>query len=61
MYDTQEELLKDVVNKFTQDLEGNIDREQLILREYTKPSAKMSVKEFYEHCEKGTIIEYDNI
>ena len=41
------------------ELNSNYKAEKLILREYSKPKSGLNVKEFYEHCEKGLVIDID--
>lgn len=57
-YSTKKELLNDVINKFIKtELNNNYNKNNLILKVYTKPKSNLSVQEFYKHCEQGTIID----
>lgn len=59
-YDSLKDLLIDVRSKFIKfELNSNYKAEKLILREYSKPKSGLNVKEFYEHCEKGLVIDID--
>lgn len=56
-YDSLNELLFDVKNKFIQwELNNEYIFENLVLREYKKPKFHISTPEFYNHCEHGTMI-----
>lgn len=51
-YDSLNELLKDVREKFIHtELNNNYNKTNLLLREYTKPLYNIGVQEFYKHCE----------
>lgn len=56
-YNSLEVLLIDVRNKFIKfELNDNYEKENLILKEYSKPNYHISTLEFYHHCELGKII-----
>lgn len=57
-YDSFKDLLIDVKQYFIKfELKNNYDKNNLIIREYTKPKYNISVQEFFKHCEKGKIIK----
>lgn len=56
-YNSIEELLKDVKNKFIKsELRGSCVEENIIIREYLKPKSGLNLSEFFNHCENGKII-----
>ncbi len=57
-YNNLNELLIDIKNKFIKyELNNNYNSNNLLLREYKRPSYGLSVIEFYNHCESFPIIE----
>ncbi len=59
-YDLERDLLLDIKDKFIKyELNKQYNRENLILYEYEKPKSHISVREFYNHCEKGRRIDLD--
>ena len=61
-YDTLKELLVDVRNKFIEtELNNNYDKKNLMLYEYDKPKYRISVKEFYKHCESNDNVNIDDL
>ncbi len=55
-YDTIENLLLDVKNKFIKyELNNKCIRKNLLLYEYKKPKYHLTVADFYKHCELGTL------
>jgi len=56
-YIEKKDLFDDVKQKFIDDLSyDNIGEGTLVVRKYDKPNYGIGVSEFYQHCEKGTII-----
>lgn len=56
-YDTLNDLLLDIRNKFIKDeLKNDYVKENLKLFEYQKPKSHITTEEFYKHCEQGDII-----
>lgn len=61
-YDTLKELLIDVKSKFIgTELHGDYVSDNLVIREYSKPKSHISVKEFYQHCEKENVVLLDSL
>lgn len=57
-YDSLAKLLFDVKQKFIADELGNrCGKKNLVLYEYGKPKSHISVQEFYNHCENGTLVK----
>lgn len=57
-YNSKNELLKDIKNKFIiTELNNNYNELNLLLREYQKPKYGLTVQEFYKHCEQNEIIK----
>ena len=57
-YNTEKDLLLDIKNKFIRyELNNMYKNENLVLYEYKRPKYHISVKEFYNHCEKGKYID----
>ena len=57
-YNSLDELLKDVKNKFIKnELKNNYQKDKLIIYEYKKPNYHLSVAEFYRYCENGKVID----
>ena len=55
-------MLIDIRNKFIKmELNSNYQENNLLLREYFKPKYNLSVKEFFNHCEKNNPIDLDNL
>lgn len=53
-YQSQEDLLLDVRNKFIEkEFKNHFQKSNLILYEYQKLVSHLSVEEFYKHCEQG--------
>ena len=49
-------------NKFIEtELKNNYLKENLLLRQYTKPKYNLTVQEFFKHCEQKAPIDLDNI
>lgn len=61
-YNNEKEMLIDIRNKFIKmELNSNYQKNNLLLREYFKPKYNLSVKEFFNHCEKNNPIDLDNL
>lgn len=61
-YNNEKEMLIDIRNKFIKmELNSNYQKNNLLLREYFKPNYNLSVKEFFNHCEKNNPIDLDNL
>lgn len=61
-YETLKELLLDIQNKFIHStLNGQYEKDQLILWEYKKPEFHISTLDFYKHCEKGNFIALNDL
>ncbi len=52
-YNSLEELIINVKNKFIDDKLNNFDEENLKIYEYSKPKEHIGVDEFFKHCESG--------
>ena len=52
-YNSEEEALKDIKNKFINFEVNNYIPDNLCIYKYDKPSYGISVQEFYKHCEHG--------
>jgi hypothetical protein len=56
-FDNEKQLLDEVKNKFIlEELNGEYNENNLIIREYSKPKYGINVKNSYNHCEKNKII-----
>ncbi len=61
-YNNLKELLNDIKNKFINcELNGQYSDDNLKIYEYTKPKYNISVQEFYSHCEKGKLVDLENM
>lgn len=61
-YNSKKELLIDVREKFIKDeLDNMFIKSNLILYEYKKPKYHISVQEFYNHCNHGKYIDFDQL
>lgn len=57
-YNSEEELLLDVKNKFIKyELKNDIDEDFLVIYQYSKPDNNISTEQFYKHCEAGIKIK----
>ena len=58
IYNTLDELLKDVRNKFIHtELNDKYNEKNLKIYEYSKPIYNISTLDFYKHCESGKLID----
>ncbi len=56
------EMLLDIKNKFIKyELNNNYVEENLVIHEYKKPKFNISVQEFYNHCDNGKFIDFNEI
>ena len=61
-YNSLKELLLDVKNKFIEcELNSKYEETNLVIHEYKKPKYHVSVKEFYDHCDRGDYIDIEEI
>lgn len=61
-YNSINELLLDVRDKFVQyELNNRFEKNNLFLYEYARPKYHISVQEFYNHCEHGKYIDFDQL
>ena len=57
-YDSINELLVDVKNKFIQyELNNDCDIENIFLYEYDEPKYHLNVQDYFEHCTSGKLIK----
>lgn len=60
-YNSLKELLFDVRDNFIKyELHNKYISTELVLREYPRPNYHISVQEFYNHCENGKNIDFEN-
>lgn len=52
-YDTFDDLIQDVKNKFILKIDDNFDNDRLHCYIYKKPKVGLGVDEFYEFCKQG--------
>lgn len=61
-YKSLKKLLFDIRNKFIKyELDNDYVEENLVLHEYKKPKYHISVQEFYNHCDYGTYIDFEEL
>lgn len=61
-YQSLKELLFDIRDKFIKyELDNDFVPENLVLHEYKKPKYHISVQEFYNHCDCGTYIDFEQL
>lgn len=61
-YQFLKELLFDIKDKFIKyELNDNCVLKNLVLHEYKKPKYHISVQEFFEHCDYGTYIDFNEL
>jgi len=61
-YQSLKELLFDIRDKFIKyELDNDFVSENLVLHEYKKPKYHISVQEFYNHCDCGTYIDFEQL
>lgn len=61
-YNTLKELLKDVKEKFIlSEIKSNYNKNNLLIREYSKPNYHITTLEFYKHCEINKPINIDKL
>lgn len=61
-YKSLKELLFDIRDKFIKyELDNDYVVDNLVLHEYKKPKYHISVQEFYNHCDYGTYIEFEEL
>lgn len=61
-YKSLKKLLFDIRNKFIKyELDNDYVKENLVLHEYKKPKYHISVQEFYNHCDYGTYIDFEEL
>lgn len=61
-YTTMRELLLDVRDKFIKyQLNNNYTSNNLVLHEYKKPRYHISVQEFYNHCDNGKYVSFEEL
>ena len=61
-YQSLKELLFDIRDKFMKyELDNDFVPENLVLHEYKKPKYHISVQEFYNHCDCGTYIDFEQL
>ena len=61
-YKSLKELLFDIRNKFIKyELDNDYVSENLVLHEYVKPKYHISVQEFYNHCDNGIYIDFEEL
>ncbi len=61
-YKSLKELLFDIRDKFIKyELDNDYVVENLVLHEYQKPKYHISVQEFYNHCDYGTYINFEEL
>lgn len=61
-YKSLKELLFDIKDKFIKyELDNDFVLENLVLHEYKKPKYNISVQEFYNHCDYGTYIDFEEL
>lgn len=61
-YQSLKELLFDIRDKFIKyELDNDFVSENLVLHEYKKPKCHISVQEFYNHCDRGTYIDFEQL
>lgn len=61
-YQSLKELLFDIRDKFIKyELDNDFVSENLVLHEYKKPKYHISVQEFYNHCDRGTYIDFEQL
>lgn len=61
-YDTMKDMLVDIREKFIKyELNNEFKIENLILHEYRKPKYHINVQEFYNHCDYGKYIDFEEI
>lgn len=61
-YHTRKDLLLDVRNKFIEhELHYQYVQKQLVLYEYRKPKFHISVQDFYQHCDEGRTIDFNEL
>lgn len=61
-YKSLKELLFDIRDKFIKyELNNDYVLENLVLHEYRKPKYHISVQEFYNHCDYGTYIDFEEL
>lgn len=61
-YNSLKDLLLDIRDKFIKyELNNKYIEENLVLHEYKKPKYHLSVQEFYNHCDYGKFIDFNNL
>lgn len=61
-YQSITELLFDIRNKFIEyELNNDYLKDNLVLYQYQKPKAHITVLDFYHHCESGTYISFEKL
>ncbi|MCI8671602.1 MAG: ASCH domain-containing protein [Bacilli bacterium] len=61
-YNSIKELLFDIRNKFIKyELNNNYNSLGLVLHEYKKPKYHISVQDFYNHCDYGKYIDFEEL
>ncbi len=61
-YKSLKELLFDIRDKFIKyELDNDYVVDNLVLHEHKKPKYHISVQEFYNHCDYGTYIEFEEL
>ncbi len=61
-YNSIKELLFDIRDKFIKyELNNNYNSSSLVLHEYKKPKFHISVQDFYNHCDYGKYIDFEEL